>query len=123
MEHQELLSGFVRMHILHHAAEGDLYGQWMIEELAHHGYKISSGTLYPMLHGMERKGYLTSHKKQNGRSYRRVYRATPLGRKALALVRMRLNELFDEVGKKPPKRTKRTVKPGERRAGDSIEFR
>jgi PadR family transcriptional regulator len=99
MEHQDLLVGFVRMHILHHAAEGELYGQWMIEELAHHGYKISAGTLYPMLHGMERKGYLKSRKKPNGRTYRRVYRATPLGRKALALVRVRLNELFDEVTK------------------------
>ena|SRR5690348_9523205 len=106
MEHQDLLSGFVRMHILHHAAEGDLYGQWMIEELAHHGYKISSGTLYPMLHGMERKGYLKSRKKQDGRTYRRVYRATPLGRKALTLVRLRLNELFDEVAKKRRKRAK-----------------
>ena len=101
MEYQDLLVGFVRMHILHHAAEGDLYGQWMIDELAHHGYKMSAGTLYPMLHGMERKGYLKSYKKQLGRTYRRFYRATPLGRKALALVRTRLNELFSEVGKKP----------------------
>jgi len=50
MEHQELLSGFIRLHVLHHAAEGDLYGQWMIEELARHGYRVSPGTLYPMLH-------------------------------------------------------------------------
>lgn len=100
MEHQDLLSGFVRMHILHHAAKRELYGLWMIEELAHHGYKMSPGTLYPMLHGMERKGYLKSHKKRFGRTYRRFYKATPLGRKALALVRIRLNELFDEVAKK-----------------------
>lgn len=88
------------MHILHHAAKRELYGLWMIEELAHHGYKMSPGTLYPMLHGMERKGYLKSHKKRFGRTYRRFYKATPLGRKALALVRIRLNELFDEVAKK-----------------------
>jgi DNA-binding PadR family transcriptional regulator len=100
MEHQDLLVGFVRMHILHHAEKGDLYGLWMIEELGHHGYKMSPGTLYPMLHGMERKGYLKSRKKRVGRTYRRFYRATPLGRKALALVRMRLNELFEEVAKK-----------------------
>ena len=55
MEHQELLSGFIRLHVLHHAAEGDLYGQWMIEELARHGYRVSPGTLYPMLHAMEHK--------------------------------------------------------------------
>lgn len=100
MEHQELLGGFVRMHILHHAEKGDLYGLWMIEELAHHGYTISAGTLYPMLHGLERKGYLKSHKKRVGRTFRRFYRATPKGRRALAVVRDRLNELFDEVGRK-----------------------
>lgn len=105
MEHQDLLAGFVRMHILHHAAEGDLYGLWMIEELAHHGYKISAGTLYPMLHGMERRGYLKSEKKRFGRTYRRFYRATPKGRKALVLVRTRLNELFDEVARKQRKQS------------------
>jgi PadR family transcriptional regulator, regulatory protein PadR len=36
MHHRDLLSGFIRLHILDHAAEGELYGQWMIEELAHH---------------------------------------------------------------------------------------
>jgi PadR family transcriptional regulator PadR len=100
MEYQDLLVGFVRMHILHHAAEGDIYGQWMIDELAHHGYRMSAGTLYPMLHGMEKKGYLKSYKKRTGNTFRRFYRATPLGQKALAVVRARLNELFSEVGKK-----------------------
>ena len=79
MEPQDLLAGFVRMHILHHAEKGEFYGLWMIEELAHHGDKMSPGTLYPMLQGLERKGYLTSHKKRHGRTYRRAYRATPLG--------------------------------------------
>lgn len=101
MEYQDLLSGFVRMHILHHAAEeGGIYGQWMIDELAHHGYKMSAGTLYPMLHGMEQKGYLKSCEKRSGKTYRRFYRATPKGRKALAVVRARLDELFNEVGKR-----------------------
>jgi len=89
------------MHVLHHAAErGGLYGQWMIEELSEHGYEISTGTLYPLLHSMERKGYLKSRRKRSGRTYRRFYHATPLGKKALAVVRQRLHELFDEVAKK-----------------------
>lgn len=99
-EHQDLLSGFIRMHILHHAAENDLYGSWMIEELAHHGYKLSPGTLYPMLHGMEKRGYLKSRKQQAGRSFRRVYRATAAGRKALAVAQERLRELFRETFEK-----------------------
>jgi PadR family transcriptional regulator PadR len=90
------------MHILHHAEKGELYGKWMIEELAEHGYQISTGTLYPMLHKMERKGYLKSHKKRFGKTYRRFYRVTPLGRKALAIVRARLDELFEEVARKAP---------------------
>ncbi|MBE0703294.1 MAG: helix-turn-helix transcriptional regulator [Afipia sp.] len=97
MEHQELFAGFVRLHVLHHAAEGDLYGQWMIEELGRHGYKLSPGTLYPMLHSMEKKGYLTSRKEQMGRTFRRVYRATPLGLDALKIARVRVREFIKEV--------------------------
>lgn len=97
MEHQELLSGFIRLHVLHHAAEADLYGQWMIEELARHGYKVSPGTLYPMLHAMERKGYLVSRTERAGRSHRRIYRATPYGVEALGMAHDKIRELFREV--------------------------
>ena len=37
----------IRLHILHHASDGAFYGQWMIDELARHGYKLNPGTLYP----------------------------------------------------------------------------
>jgi PadR family transcriptional regulator PadR len=103
MEHQELLSGFVRLHVLHHAAEGDLYGQWMIEELARHGYRLSPGTLYPMLNAMEKRGYLVSHRERAGRSIRRIYRATPLGCEALAIARRQARELFRELLEQPGK--------------------
>jgi len=101
MEHQELLSGLIRLHILHHAAEGDIYGQWMIEELARHGYRMSPGTLYPLLHGMEERGYVQSRQERAGRSVRRLYRATPLGREALALAREKVRELFGEIFAEP----------------------
>ncbi|MFG1480775.1 PadR family transcriptional regulator [Xanthobacter sp. V4C-4] len=97
MEHQELLSGLVRLHILHHAVDGEVYGQWMIEELARHGYRLSPGTLYPMLHAMERKGYLCAREERHGRSARRLYRATPLGREALDMARQKVRELFSEM--------------------------
>jgi DNA-binding PadR family transcriptional regulator len=97
MRHQELLTGFVRLHILHHAAEHEIYGQWIIDELARHGYRLSPGTLYPMLHGMERKGYLRARGKRAGRSTRRLYRATPLGRQALDFAKDRLRELVGEL--------------------------
>lgn len=97
MEHHDLLAGLVRLHVLHHAAQHDIYGQWMIDELAEHGYRLSPGTLYPMLHSMERKGYLTSHEVQRGSSRRRLYRATDYGREGLAVARRQLRELTGEA--------------------------
>lgn len=52
----EFIRGAVRMHILHHAAEGEIHGAWMAEELGHHGYQISPGTLYPTLHRLKTRG-------------------------------------------------------------------
>lgn len=101
MEHQELLVGFIRLHVLHHAVEGELYGQWMIEELARHGYRLSPGTLYPLLDGLEKRGYLVSRRERAGRSLRRLYTATPHGREALAVARARLRELFHELLEEP----------------------
>lgn len=96
-QYRELLSDLVRLHILHHAVEEELYGHWMIEELRRHGYTISPGTLYPMLHALERKGYLKSRIEGNGPRARRVYRATARGRKALAAAKERVRELFGEL--------------------------
>ena len=97
MDHRELLSGFVRLHILLHAVDAPIYGQWMMEELAHHGYRLSAGTLYPMLHGMEKKGYLVSHEERHGRAVRKLYRATELGQEALEVARGKARELFGEL--------------------------
>ena len=97
MDDKNLYSGLVRLHILHHAAEEPLYGTWIAEELARHGYRLSAGTLYPILHGLEKKGYLQSHKERRGKSGRRVYGITPLGRKALRSARRRVQELFGEM--------------------------
>jgi PadR family transcriptional regulator PadR len=97
LQYQELLAGFVRLHILHHAAEGEIYGVWIIEELGRHGYRLSPGTLYPMLHTMERKGYLRSRQRRAGRSIRRLYRTTARGEKALRVSKEKLRELVGEL--------------------------
>src|SRR3546814_11589585 len=94
MDHRDLLSGFVRLHILLHAADEPVYGSWIIEELAHHGYKLSPGTLYPMLHAMEKKGYLVSREEQRGSVRRRFYRATDIGCRAFGLARETAREFF-----------------------------
>lgn len=85
------------MHVLHHAAQGPVFGMGMMEELARHGYRISAGSLYPLLQTLENKGYLRSTAQRNGKSLRRVYRATPLGRKALKAAKSKVHELFHEL--------------------------
>jgi PadR family transcriptional regulator, regulatory protein PadR len=97
MENRELYGGLIRLHLLHHAAEGPLYGLSMIEELARHGYRLSPGTLYPILHGLEKKGYLRSVEKRLGRTARRMYGITPAGRRALTAAKRQVRELFGEL--------------------------
>jgi len=94
---RDLYSGLIRLHVLHHAVEGDVFGLGMIEELGRHGYRISPGSLYPLLKALEKKGYLKSSEQRNGKSLRRVYRATPLGRRALAAAKSKVRELFHEL--------------------------
>lgn len=94
---RQLYSGLIRLHILYHAVHGPIFGLAIIEELARHGYKLSSGSLYPMLHAMERKGYLRSAQERSGKSSRRVYRATPRGHKVLEEAEDKVRELFGEL--------------------------
>jgi DNA-binding PadR family transcriptional regulator len=103
MKHQDLLKGLIRLHILHHAAQAEFYGQWMIHELARHGYSLSAGTLYPMLHGLERSGYLESRTERLGRTFRRVYRATALGREANKVAKIQLRELIPALRRQRPR--------------------
>ncbi len=94
---RDLYSGLIRLHVLHHAVEEPLFGLGMVEELARHGYRISPGTLYPLLHSLEKKGYLRSTTERNGKSLRKVYRATPMGRRALSAAKSKVRELFREL--------------------------
>jgi len=97
-----LYAGLIRLHVLHHAAQEPIYGLAMIEELGRHGYKLSAGTLYPILHGLEERGYLTSKTERTGRAERRVYRATKAGRAALAAAKVKVHELFGELFEDEP---------------------
>ena len=94
---RDLYGGLIRLHVLHHAKEKPIYGHWMIEELRRHGYEIGPGTMYPLLHGLTRKGYLRPKQERSGSRYRKVYRITPTGRRALMLARRRVQELFGEM--------------------------
>jgi PadR family transcriptional regulator PadR len=94
---KDLYSGLIRLHVLHHACEGDVFGLDMIEELGRHGYKMSPGTMYPILHGLEKRGYLKATDFRVGRVRRRLYRATPAGKRALKAAKQKVRELFGEL--------------------------
>jgi PadR family transcriptional regulator PadR len=96
---REVLLAFWKVHILHHAGEQGVYGQWMLEELRHHGYRLSPGTLYPMLARMARHGWLRAVEPKRSRAAR-VYRLTPRGRKVLNDVLASLDELYREVSER-----------------------
>ncbi len=97
MKDADLYGGLVRLHILYHASRGPVFGLGIIEELARHGYRLSAGTLYPMLHAMEEKGYLKSSRRRAGGRIRRSYRITPPGRRAFAAAKDKVKELFGEL--------------------------
>ena len=88
---------FVRVHVLHHAAEGPIFGLEMIEELRHHGYSIGPGTLYPILHSLHKAGCLRLSRKVVNGKLRKYYVATAKGKRALVEVRKKIRELVHEV--------------------------
>jgi PadR family transcriptional regulator PadR len=96
-DNRQLYSGLIRLHILHHSGEGEIFGLGMIEALAKHGYKLSPGTLYPILHGLETGGLLRSTEICAGGKIRRVYRITAEGQKVLAAAKEKIRELFGDL--------------------------
>ncbi len=94
---RHFFNGFIRLHILYHAAKEPIYGAEITEELVRHGYRVSQGTLYPTLHLLEELGYLQSQAKLMHGRRRKYYRATAAGRKVLGEARLKLVELVTEV--------------------------
>ena len=104
---REFLLAFWKIHILHHAADArGVYGQWMLEELHHHGYRLSPGTLYPILARMAERGWLRASEPKRSKAAR-VYRLTPRGQEVLDWVHQALDELYGEVGADAARRGKR----------------
>ncbi|GMW03028.1 MAG: PadR family transcriptional regulator [Candidatus Hydrogenedentota bacterium] len=95
---REFLLSFWKVHILHHAGEGPVVGQWMLRELRAHGYDVSPGTLYPLLNRMEKYGWLkcTSDPDAGARA-RKEYRLTREGKQVLKSVQEHISELHREI--------------------------
>ncbi|MBF0383320.1 MAG: helix-turn-helix transcriptional regulator [Magnetococcales bacterium] len=95
---REILLGFWKIHILHHAAQGPVVGNWMLQELRNHGYDVSPGTLYPILNRMEENGWLYSKQdKSGGPKARKSYFLTPKGEQVMDIAGTQLKELYHEL--------------------------
>jgi DNA-binding PadR family transcriptional regulator len=94
---QDFTRGAVQVHVMYHACEGDVHGAGLIDELSRHGYRLSPGTVYPMLHRLEAAGLVRSREVVVDGRRRRLYRATPLGRRAFRACRAAVDELACEV--------------------------
>jgi len=93
---REIRLALWKLHILHHAERGPVYGLWLLEELAEHGHRLSPGTLYPILERMERNGWLRSKTPERQNS-RKNYRITAAGRRILDQLRADVEELHREL--------------------------
>ncbi|RLD97709.1 MAG: PadR family transcriptional regulator [Aquificota bacterium] len=95
---REILLGFWKIHILHHAAECPVIGQWMIQELRRHGYVVSPGRMYPLIARLEERGWL-KHKtdSDSGSRAKKEYSLTKSGREALVFLKTQIEELYHEV--------------------------
>ncbi len=94
---RDLFLGFVKLHILYHAGCEPVYGLWLIEELGRHGYRLSPGTLYPILHELKQENLLTSEARVVAGKLRKYYRLTPTGRAALKEGKSKAQELLEEI--------------------------
>jgi PadR family transcriptional regulator, regulatory protein PadR len=94
---REIRLGIWKIHILHHAAKQEVWGLWLLEELAEHGHQLSPGTLYPALARMEKSGWLSRRKAGRHPRARQLYRITPAGRVLLRALRREVTELHREI--------------------------
>jgi DNA-binding PadR family transcriptional regulator len=94
---KHFFSGFIRLHILYHAAKEPIYGAEITKELNEHGYHLSQGTLYPTLHKLEELGYLDCETRMVEGRHRKYYRATDAGVRVLQDAREKLQELVAEI--------------------------
>jgi len=94
---RQFFLGFIKVHILHHAAEEEVYGLALIAELRRHGYELSPGKMYPVLHELEEAGYLRRIERVVNGKVRKYYRITPRGSLALSDARLKISELVGEL--------------------------
>jgi len=94
---RDFFLGIIKIHILYHANQTPVFGKGLMQELSRHGYPIGPGTLYPILHGMEKEKLIVSNKENVEGKIRRYYRITATGKKALHDAQVKMSELVKEI--------------------------
>lgn len=94
---RKIFLAFIQLHILHHSKKEPIYGSWMIEELKHHGYDISTGTLYPIFHNLEKADLIISEKRNINGKIRKYYSITEKGENTLIQAKDKIDELKFEI--------------------------
>ena len=94
---RKIVNGLIYIHILHHGNQEPFYGSWMLEELEHHGYHISPGTLYPVLKSMVEEGLIEKEERNVNGRIRKYYKTTEEGSKLLHELKHNLKELVNDV--------------------------
>ncbi len=94
---RDIFQGFIKLHILYHAAEAPVFGLELIEELQRHGYRLSPGTLYPLLHSLEKEGCLVCENRTVNGKVRKYYTSTSRGVRLLKEGTQKAQELMEEI--------------------------
>lgn len=107
---REFFLGFIKIHILYHAAKEPVFGVEIAAELARHGYRLGPGTLYPTLHRLEKEGYLERSQRVVNGKVRKYYVITDGGKAVLERASGKIRELVEEVLEDNDKMTDRTIR-------------
>jgi len=94
---REFLRGFVKIYTLWRVSKSEVYGVKIIEEMRDLGFRVSPGTLYPILHTLLEEKDVTMTRQVVKGKVRKFYRATPKGRKEAKEVIERLSFLLRRI--------------------------
>ncbi|WP_431801845.1 PadR family transcriptional regulator [Halobacillus andaensis] len=94
---RDFFLGSIKIHILYHADVEPVYGAYLMEELASHGYSISPGTLYPTLKSLHENNLLHKYEETVNGKKRKYYTITEEGKRVLEEGKQQVRELAEEV--------------------------
>lgn len=94
---RDMIQGLVRVRILRAASLHPVSGVELSQDLATSGHQVSPGTLYPLLHAMEKSGWVKSTGKTVKGKRRRYYRVTKKGRNQLERALSALDQFLSGI--------------------------